>query len=324
MITFGLVDKVIKNMSVLQGDRADQLRRIIDEFTAEQSNLFEILAQAKQELSMLLRRRNYSHAPWSAATKRLMSKIASDRMNQHEADGLPGSLERATQTEHLWTMNYPDLHIRIPHEQKDDWLDRANNVDEGTSYFASSIASGTKALPHLPLVRRSFPEVVKPTIEHDREATAAWAAQMKEARKGCRAYDSEVQAARMLGRLKRPAQSDLEDWQVQVGSSGIVQLDWSDDTVEPPVTTIIKVSLPKWMIRFEISFKFVDQGIQLMRMLEDGSMTLIETWTVDKLKARQNPNLLRCWQRQRQTRESESTSTSAILTNTTEAPSTRP
>lgn len=55
------------------------------------------------------------------------------------AVGEPRSQERASQVQHLWRLNLPDLSIHIPRTDKPAWFAWATRIPESASYWCSAL-----------------------------------------------------------------------------------------------------------------------------------------------------------------------------------------
>ncbi|KAK0519990.1 hypothetical protein OC835_007352 [Tilletia horrida] len=149
---------------------------------------------------------------------------AQSRAKAFIAEGPPNSPARATQALQLWRSNWPDLHIWISRDNKEEWFAWANGLREGRSFFASAIASSplSDKLFRLcqqwapgedyndPIVRQHVIELATSALRHD------WAADRS---------SSEKQAARGRQRRGWRKQGELDERFLMATEEGLNLID---------------------------------------------------------------------------------------------------
>ncbi|KAK0519239.1 hypothetical protein OC842_007514 [Tilletia horrida] len=149
---------------------------------------------------------------------------AQSRAKAFIAEGPPNSPARATQALQLWRSNWPDLHIWISRDNKEEWFAWVNGLREGRSFFASAIASSplSDKLFRLcqqwapgedyndPIVRQHVIELATSALRHD------WAADRS---------SSEKQAARGRQRRGWGKQGELDERFLMATEEGLNLID---------------------------------------------------------------------------------------------------
>ncbi|KAK0526901.1 hypothetical protein OC834_004627 [Tilletia horrida] len=209
---------------------------------------------------------------------------AQSRAKAFIAEGPPNSPARATQALQLWRSNWPDLHIRIRRDNKEEWFAWVNGLREGRSFFASAIASSplSDKLFRLcqqwapgedyndPIVRQHVIELATSALRH------GWAADR---------FSSEKQAARGRQRRGWRKQGELvtrfhfTPVSLWIDGRFQVSLDIRESAVDvelraPPEAVPDNVKDERFLMATEEGLNLIDQDQQVFKF----KSTDVATW----------------------------------------------